>query len=56
MTKIEKMAKTEFKKLSKKQQKILNNLQRIPVSKTGHSFDDEPKPRQKRWDIPTDNE
>lgn len=54
MTKIEKLAKAEFKKLSKKQQKKLNNLKRIPVTRTGYVFDKQPKPRQKYWDIPTD--
>lgn len=54
MTKMERMAKAEFRKLPKKKQKMLNNLQRIPVARTGHSFDAQTKPRQKRWNAEAD--
>lgn len=50
MAKLEKMAAKEFKKLSKKEQKRINSLKRIPVAPPGHTFDKETKPRQKRWD------
>lgn len=49
MTKMERMAKAEFRKLPKKKQKMLNSLQRIPVAKAGHTFDKQSKPRQKHW-------
>lgn len=54
MTKMERMAKAEFRKLPKKKQKMLNSLQRIPVAKAGHTFDKQSKPRQKHWSAEAD--
>lgn len=50
MTKLDNMAAKEFKKLSKKKQKELNNTKRIPVAPPGHEFN-KSKVRCKRWDV-----
>lgn len=50
MSRIRKAADREFKKLSKKEQRRINRLKRIPLPAPGTVYD--PKktaPRQKRW-------
>lgn len=52
MTKLEKMTAREFLRLPKKEQKRINNLNRIPVPKPGYMFEGKKdKPRIKRWDV-----
>lgn len=50
MTHLEKIARLEFRKLSKKEQKYRNSLKRIPVARPGHQFDNFTKPRKKKWE------
>lgn len=50
MRKIDKEAKREFRKLSKKEQHRINKLKRIPTPPTGTVFDKKDTPRKKRWD------
>lgn len=47
--KMEKMASREFLKLSKKEQKKINAMRRIPVAKSSYEFDKTKGVRQKRW-------
>ena len=47
--KMEKMASREFLKLSKKEQKKINAMRRIPVAKPSYEFDKTKGVRQKRW-------
>ena len=48
MTKLDNDAAKEFKKLSKKKQKELNDAKRIPVVKPGYEFN-KSNVRCKRW-------
>lgn len=51
MSKIKKDAEKEFRKLSKKEQRRINELKRIPVPAPGTVFDKEKTaPRKKKWD------
>ena len=51
MSKIEKDAAREFRKLSKKEQERINKLKRIPVPAPGTVFDKKKNtPRKKKWD------
>lgn len=51
MSRIQKAAAREFRKLSKKEQKRINQQKRIPVPAPGTVFDKKNNaPRQKRWD------
>lgn len=50
MRRIQKAAGREFKKLSKKEQRRINRLRRIPLPAPGTVFDPgKTAPRQKRW-------
>ena len=49
MKKIERMAEKEFLKLSKKEQRRINNLRRVPTAAPGYEFGHQVRPRQKRW-------
>lgn len=51
MTKIEKDAKKQFLKLSKKEQKRINSLNRIPTVKSGVTFESDKykRDRNKNW-------
>lgn len=50
MRRIRKAADREFKKLSKKEQRRINRLKRIPLPAPGTTFDrDRNAPRRKRW-------
>ncbi|MBQ3975445.1 MAG: hypothetical protein ACSW8K_10385 [bacterium] len=50
MSRIRKAAEKEFKKLSKKEQRRVNRLKRIPLPAPGATFDGKKDaPRQKRW-------
>lgn len=44
------LAEKEFRKLSKKEQKRINMLKRIPVARPGYQFDKTESPRKKRWE------
>ena len=51
MSKIKKAAAREFRKLSKKEQRRINKLRRIPVPAPGAVFDKKKNaPRKKKWD------
>ena len=51
MNKIKKDAEKEFRKLSKKEQRRINELKRIPVPAPGTVFDKKKTaPRKKQWD------
>ncbi len=51
MNKIKKDAEKEFRKLSKKEQRRINELKRIPVPAPGTVFDKKKNaPRKKKWD------
>lgn len=51
MNKIKKDAEKEFRKLSKKEQRRINELKRIPVPAPGTVFDKKKTvPRKKKWD------
>ena len=43
------LAEKEFQKLSKREQKRINGLKRIPVARPGYQFDRGERPRKKRW-------
>ena len=49
-TKLKKAAAKEFSKLSKKEQRRINGLKRIPVAGPGYRFDAKTPPRKKKWD------
>ena len=49
-SKLKKAADKEFSKLSKKEQRRINGLKRIPVAGPGYRFDAKTPPRQKQWD------
>ena len=49
-SKLQKAADREFAKLSKKEQRRINGLKRIPVASPGHKFDCRKPPRKKKWD------
>ena len=50
-SKLKKAAEKEFRKLSKKEQRRINRLKRIPVPAPGAIFDKKKDvPRQKKWD------
>ena len=49
-TKIRKAAAREFAKLSKKEQRRINGLKRIPVAGPGCRFGTRTPPRKKKWD------
>ena len=48
--KLKKAAAKEFSKLSKKEQRRINGLERIPVAGPGYRFDSRTPPRKKKWD------
>ena len=48
--KLKKAAAREFSKLSKKEQRRINGLKRIPVAGPGYRFDSRTPPRKKKWD------
>ena len=51
MNKLRKAADKEFSKLSKKEQRRINELKRIPVPAPGTVFDKKKTaPRKKKWD------
>ena len=50
-SKLKKAADKEFSKLSKKEQRRINGLKRIPVAGPGHRFDTKTPPRKKKWDV-----
>ena len=49
MGKLEKDADREFSKLSKKEQRRINSLKRIPVPKPAQIHDKKDAPRIKKW-------
>lgn len=49
-TKIRKAAAKEFSKLSKKEQRRINGLKRIPVAGPGYKFGTRTPPRKKKWE------
>ncbi|MBR3186575.1 MAG: hypothetical protein IKF59_00885 [Lachnospiraceae bacterium] len=56
MSKIEKDAAREFRKLSKKEQERINKQKRIPVPAPGTVFDKKKNaPRKKKWDEEDNN-
>ena len=48
-SKLKKAADKEFSKLSKKEQRRINGLKRIPVAGPGYRFDAKTPPRKKTW-------
>ena len=49
-SKLKKAADKEFSKLSKKEQRRINGLKRIPVAGPEYRFDAKTSPRKKKWD------
>ena len=46
---LKRAAEMEFRKLSKKEQKRINKLKRVPVAKPGHLMEKKNPPRKKKW-------